>query len=163
MRLAVRFAIVVACIVALVGLGVHYGATYDENWPHPTGDQLADEPAGWDGERVLLFGTVETVAEDRFTMRIETDAGEGARVVEVRGTSTDAEPDGVVQVYGELAERGTVQHADRVVVVVASPDLQLSKYGISLVGLVVLIGTFLRYWRLDVRRLAITPRGDRDG
>lgn len=163
MRRASRIGAVVVLLALTLALCVHYGATYDENWPHPTGDQLADEPGGWDGERVLLFGTVETVADDRFTMRVETDAGDVARIIEVRGTSTDAEPDGVVQVYGELAERGTVQHADRVVVVVASPDLQLSKYGISLVGLLVLVGHFLRSWRLDVRRLAITPRGDGDG
>jgi len=163
MRRVSRLGALVIVLALTLGLCVHYGATYDENWPHPTGDQLAEEPGGWDGEQVLLFGAVETVSEDRFTMRVETDAGDVARVVEVRGTSVDAEPGGTVQVFGELTEQGTVQHADRVVVVVATPELQLSKFVISFVGLVVVVGYFLRYWRVDPRNLAITARGDRDG
>lgn len=154
----------VAIVLALtLVLCVHYGATYDENWPHPTGDQLAEEPGGWDGEHVLLVGVVEASGEDRFTMRVETDDGEIARVVEVRGTSVDAERGGTVQVFGELTEHGTVQYADRLVVLVAKPGYQPSKFGVSGLGLLLTGGFFFRYWRIDPRKLAITARGDRDG
>lgn len=58
---------------------------------------------------------------------------------------------------------GTVQQADRVVVVVESPDEQFSKYAISIVGMFVVAGFFVRHWRIDIRQLAFRPRGDRDG
>jgi len=163
MRRVSRLSAVVLLLVCTLVLCVHYGATYDENWPHPTGDQLAEEPGGWDGEQVLLSGTVETVGEEQFSMRVETDSGDVARVVAVRGTGVDAEPGGTVQVFGELAEQGTVQHADRVVVVVASPGYHPSKFGISVLGLGLVAGFFLRHWRIDPGVLSITRRGDGDG
>ena len=163
MRRVYRLGAVAIVLGLTLGLCVHYGATYDENWPHPTGDQLAKEPGGWDGEHVLLVGVVETSDENRFTMRVETDAGDVARVVEVRETSVDAERGGIVQVFGELTEQGTVQHADRLVVVVAQPGYRPSKFGISGLGLLLAGGFFLRYWRIDPRERAITARGDRDG
>jgi len=163
MRRVYRLCAVVVLLALALALCVHYGATYDGNWPHPTGDQLAEEPGGWDGERVLLVGVVETVGEGRFSMRVETDAGDVGRVVAVRGMGVDAEPGGTVQVFGELSERGTVQSADQVVVVVASPGYHPSKFGISFLGLAVVAGVFLRYWRVDPRTLAITARGERDG
>ncbi|PSQ61845.1 MAG: DNA-binding protein [Halobacteriales archaeon SW_8_66_22] len=162
MRRSVRLGAVAVALALALGLCVHYGATYDENWPYPTGEQLAEEPGGWDGEQVLLVGVVETVGEDGFTMTVETDDGEVARLVEVRGRSTDAEPGGTVQVYGELSEEGAVLAADRVVVVVESPDEQFSKYAVSAAALLLVAGAFLRHWRIDLRRLAITARGDRD-
>ena len=162
MRLSVRLGAVAVALALALGLCIHYGATYDENWPYPTGEQLAEEPGGWDGEQVLLVGVVEAAGEDGFTMRVETDDGEVARVVEVRGRSTDAKPGGTVQVYGELSGEGTVQHADRVVVVVESPDEQFSKYAVSAAALLLVAGVFFRHWRIDLQRLAITARGDRD-
>lgn len=58
MRPAFRVLLVCSLAVVQLGLGVHYGATADEQWPHPTGDQLADDIDGWDGETVLLIGEV---------------------------------------------------------------------------------------------------------
>lgn len=163
MRRVYRLSTVVVVLALTLVLCVHYGATYDENWPHPTGDQLAEEPGGWDGERVLLIGVVETTGEGQFRMRVETDAGEVARVVAVRTTSVDAERGGTVQVFGELTEQGTVQRADRLVVVVATPGYQPATFGVSGLGLLVVGGLFLRHWRIDPRKLVITARGDRDG
>jgi hypothetical protein len=163
MRLAYRLSAVAVLLALTLGLCVHYGATYDENWPYPTGDQLADDPDGWDGEQVLLSGVVETVDENQFSMRVETDAGAVARVVTVRGARVDAEPGGTVQVFGELSERGTVQHADRVVVVVAAAERPPSTYAIVLLGLGTVTALFRRHWRIDFRTLTVTPRGGRDG
>ncbi|MEF8814436.1 MAG: hypothetical protein V5A55_11545 [Halovenus sp.] len=163
MRRVSRLGAVVVLLALTLVLCVHYGATYDENWPHPSGDQLAEEPGAWDGEQVLLSGVVETVGEEQFSMRVETDAGDVARVVQVRGTGVDAEPGGTVQVFGELSEQGAVQHADRVVVLVPSPGYHPSRFGVSLLGLVTVAGLFWRHWRIEPRTLAITDRGDRDG
>lgn len=165
MRRELRLAAIAGLGVLALGLCVQYGAVYDERWPHPTGDQLAESPGGWDGERVLLFGDVETTAADgELTMTVETDADEVARVVEVRGTSVDVEPGGVLQVYGELSDRGTVQDAERVVVVNATPRDQLSKLGLSVLGVLAAAVVFLGYWRIDLRRMQFADRGgDSDG
>lgn len=163
MRRVSRLGAVAVLLALTLGLCVHYGATYDENWPHPSGDQLAEEPGGWDGEQVLLSGVVGTVGEGQFSMRVETDAGDAARIVEVRGANVDAEPGGTVQVFGELSEQGAVQHADRVVVLAASPGYQPSRFGISFLGLATVAGLLRRHWRIELRTLTVTDRGDRDG
>jgi hypothetical protein len=163
MRLVYRLSAVAVLLALTLGLCVHYGATYDENWPQPTSDQLADDPDGWDGEQVLLSGVVETVDENQFSMRVGTDAVAVARVVTVRDARVDAEPGGVVQVFGELSERGTVQRADRVVVVVASAERPLSTYAIVLLGIGTVAALFRRHWRIDLRTLTVIPRGGRDG
>ena len=49
MRRACRLGAVAIVVVFTLGLCVHYGVTYDENWPHPTGEQLAEDPGEWDG------------------------------------------------------------------------------------------------------------------
>lgn len=151
-------------IVTAGALCVHYGGAYDENWPHPSGDQLAAEPAGWDGERVLLFGTVTDRTANGFTIEVETDSGEVARVVDVRDAGATADVGGSVQVYGELSDRGTVQQAESVVVVNESPSDHLYKLGTSGVGLLLAAASFLWYWRIDWRRLRfVRPGGDDDG
>lgn len=161
MRPRVRILAIFALLVLAGGLAVHYDATYEDQWPHPTGDQLAEEPAGWDGERVLLFGTVTAVDvdEDRLVMEIEDSAGDIARIVEVRETHGNVEPGGVVQVYGVLSERGTVQTAEAVVVVNENPGDQRYKLGTSVLGVGLAAGMFLWYWRIDWRRLEFLPRG----
>lgn len=150
-------------LVLALGLCVHYGAVYEARWPHPTGDQLAEDPDGWDGERVLLFGTVREVEDDRLVMAVETDAGEVARTVTVRGVDAEVDPGGIVQVYGTLSERGTVQRAESVVVVSESGSASLAKYLLSALGGVVTAGAFLRYWRIDPRGLRFVRRGAREG
>jgi hypothetical protein len=161
----VRLAGVALCLLLAVGLCVGYGASYESGWPHPTGDELAEEPAGWDGERVLLFGEVQERTPDGLVMTVENDAGEVVREVSVRGTAVQVEPGGVVQVYGEVSERGTVQTAESVVVVNESPGDSLYKLATSAFGGLVAALLFLRYWRIDPRRGRFERRtgGESDG
>lgn len=89
----------------LGGLCVHYGATHDAAWPYLTGDRLAADHDGWDGETVLLFGKVMGINETTLRMRIKTDAEAVARPVTDVSTVTDrVVPGGVLQVYGELGD-----------------------------------------------------------
>jgi hypothetical protein len=155
-------------LVLTAGLCVHYGGTYDENWPYPTGEQLAQEPDGWDGKRVLLFGEVEEQTETGFVMTVDDDAGDVARTVTVQESSVAVEPGGVVQVYGTLSERGTTQTADSVVVVNSHPADSRYKLGTSAIGVLLTVGLFLWYWRIDWRKLRFVRRtgpswGDHDG
>ena len=153
-------------LVLTAGLCVHYGATYDKNWPHPTGEQLAEEPGGWDGERVLLFGEVQERTESGLVMTVEDDAGDVARTITVQGTTVAVEPGGVVQVYGVLSERGTVQQADAVVVVNRNPGDSQYKLGTSALGVLLAAGLFLRYWGVEWRHLQFVRRtemGETDG
>lgn len=165
MEVRSRAILIVLLLLVVFGLTVHYGATAEQAWPYPSGDQLAEEPDGWDGRTVLLFGTVRDVepAAETLTMEIETDAGDIARVVEVRGTTARVEPGGVVQVYGELDDAGTVQQATAVVVVNESPTDQIYKLVTSLLGVLLAMGLFLRFWRIDLSRLRFVSRGGRSG
>ncbi|WP_226479842.1 DNA-binding protein [Natrinema amylolyticum] len=160
MRPGSRLIIVAALLVVLGGLCVHYDAAYDENWPHPTGDQIQEqglEP--FVGDRLLLFGEVRTVDSDAKTATIHVmdDSDEVAAELEVRGVDSDVKPGGVMQVYGTL-ESETVLRADRTVVVNRGPDATAYKLGASVVGLLLAIGYFLRQWRVNLREFAFEPR-----
>lgn len=147
-----------------MGLCVHYGATYDDAWPHPTGDQLEDDSAGWDGERVLLFGEIQERTASGLVMTIENDAGEVVRTVSVSGATVDVAPGGVVQVSGELSERGTEQKTDSVVVVNEDSSDHTYKLVTSMAGVMLAAGFFLRYWGIDWRGLGfVRRRGERNG
>ena len=160
-----RFVVILVLVACTLGLCVHYGASYDRNWPHPTGDQLAEDPDGWDGETVLLFGEVQEQTPDGLVMTVEDNSGAIVRTVTVRGTAVDVAPGGVVQVYGPLSERGSVQTAESVVVVNESPDDNSYKLLTSLLGGLLAAGFFLRYWQIDVRGLRFVSRdsGETDG
>lgn len=158
MRAASRIVIVAALLLVLGGLCIHYGATYDDNWPHPTGDPLQErgiEP--FVGERVLLFGEVRTVDSDSITIHVPDDNNEVAAELEVHNIHDRVEPGGVVQVYGVL-ESETVLRAERTVVVNRGPNAAASKLGASVVGLLLAVGYFLRHWRIDIHNFAFQPR-----
>lgn len=150
---------VAALLVVASGLCVHYGAVYDENWPHPTGEQLEErgtEP--FVGERVLLFGEVRSVDADADEITIHvSDDGAVAAELEVSGVEKRVEPGGVVQVYG-LLESETELRADRTVVVNRDPSATAYKLGTSLLGVLLAVGYFLRQWRVNVREVAFEPR-----
>ena len=159
----VRLVGIALCLLLAAGLCVGYGASYEDGWPYPTGDELAESPADWDGERVLLFGEVRERTPDGLVMTVENDAGEVVQEVTVRGTAVAVDPGGVVQVYGELSERGTVQTATSVVVVNESPGDSLYKLATSGLGGLVAALLFLRYWRIDPWRGRFERRGGGEG
>ena len=144
-------------MLAIAGLCVHYGGTYDEAWPHPSADELAEDRSAYDGDAVLLIGEVTAVGTETLRLELETSAGETLEF-EVRGADPAVEPGGVVQVYGPLAAGGTVQHAENVVVVNERAADRTYKLGVSAFAGVATAGLFLYYWRIDIRKLAFEVR-----
>ncbi|MFP8953831.1 DNA-binding protein [Natrialbaceae archaeon A-arb3/5] len=157
MRLVVRIGIVAVLLVALFGLCVHYGATYDESWPHPIGDQLQDEYDAYAGEQVLLFGNVQAVEGDTLIVHVTDSTGELAAELEVGGVDEQVDPGGLVQIYGVLEADRTMTPEETVVV---DRDESAFQYKLvaSVVGIVLAIGYFFRHWRLSPSRLAFEPR-----
>ncbi|QLG48927.1 DNA-binding protein [Natrinema halophilum] len=160
MHLRYRLAIGVVCLLILSGICVHYGSANDENWPHPTGDQLQKQgPGAFVGERILLFGEVRSVDDDAdvITIHVLDDSNDVAAELEVHGFELRVEPGGVVQVYGVLESEAVIE-ADQTVVVNRDPSTTAYKLGTSLVGLLLAVGYFLRTWHVNVRELAFEPR-----
>lgn len=165
MRRAARVAVAAVCLAALLGLCVHYGATYDESWPHPTGDQLREEYDASVGDRVLLFGEVQSVDRENETavIHVTDSADDVAAEIELRGVPDGVGPGGTVQVYGVLEADETdrtdgTMTPDRTVVVNRDSSAVLYKLGASVVGGLLAVGYFRRHWTLDPRTLALEPR-----
>ncbi len=163
-----RLALGLVLSLALLGLCVHYGATYDESWPHPTGDQLAENTGEYVGERVLLFGDVQTIDGDAITIHVTDGDGDVAAELEIRNidTNEDIAEGGVVQVYGVLETESVASHdgamaAEEFVVVDPSPEATLYKYAVSAIGGLLAAGLFLRYWGVNYRQLRFEPRDER--
>ncbi|CCQ33095.1 hypothetical protein HLRTI_002983 [Halorhabdus tiamatea SARL4B] len=143
-----RGLLVLGFVGLLVGMGVHYGAVEDDHWPYPDEDALASQPAEHVGEEVFLFGTVTAVDGDAGTATISVEADSGSFSLSVQSFDRTVEPGGVVQVLGELTTERTVD-AERVVVVNSSSGAEWYKYGVSVLGAVLLVVAFFRYWRID--------------
>lgn len=143
-----RGVIVLALVALLVGMGVHYGAVEADRWPYPDEDDLASQPAEHVGEEVFLFGTVTAVDSDAGTATIRVEADTGPFSLSVQSFDRAVQPGGVVQVLGELTAERTVE-ADRVVVVNASSGAEWYKYSVSVLGAMLVLLAFFRYWRVD--------------
>lgn len=153
-----RGLVVVVLLGIAFGLTVHHAATYDENWPHPTGDQLAEEPDGWDGEAVVLIEEVEAVSDDAVVVEVEDSDDELVTVVTAYGVDAEVEEGGTVQLYGELDDEASLMAVEETVVVNEDPFDQIYKLAMSVLGLVLAAGLFLYYWRIDWRRLRFVER-----
>lgn len=173
MRGAVRAIVIVLLLGALVGLAAYYDVAAEEEMPYPDAERLADDPGAYEGQNVLVYGVVEHVEGNELTMIVD-----GSTEITVRGVErTTVEPGGVVQVYGPIvveslavesesvaaetesrsvdvnrestAASHTILYADAVVVVNESRSDQAYKLVTSLLGLCLVVGLFLRHWRVD--------------
>lgn len=153
MRLAVRLAVTVLAAGLVFAMGVHYDVASETHWPYPDADDLAEEYDSHVGERTLLFGRVQSAnaAAERARIRVEHSSGEFNMTV--TGFGADVEPGGTVQVLGTL-EPGYELTADRVVVVNPSGGAELLKFGLSIVGALLVLVAFFRHWRIDRDALA---------
>ncbi|WP_440764297.1 DNA-binding protein [Natronorubrum sp. DTA7] len=158
MRLAARIVVSTLLLAALFGLCVHYGGAYDDNWPHPTGDQLRDEYDAYAGERVLLIGSVQSVDGETIEIHVTDSADEVAAELEIYGLEKTVAPGGTVQVYGVLESDRTMT-ADETVVVDRDSAAFDYKLVTSVVGVLLAIGSFGRHWTVNPRTLAVEPRG----
>ncbi|ELZ01823.1 OB-fold tRNA/helicase-type nucleic acid binding protein [Natrialba asiatica DSM 12278] len=153
-------AVATLLLTTLAGLCVHYGATYDERWPHPTGDQLQDDPSQFTGQQVLLFGEVQTVRDDTIVIHVHDDADDVAAELEVTNVDKSVEPGGMVQVYGVVNPDWTMT-AEKTVVVNRSDGASTYKYVVSLAGVLLAIGYFCKHWQILPQKLGFEPRTDR--
>lgn len=157
MHTVVRLALIFVCLSALVGLTIHYGGSYDENWPHPTGDQLEENVDEHVGEQVLLFGEVTDNNGDELALQVTNSEDEVVLELEVDGVDESVEEGGVVQVYGVLEADRTMTPSE-VVVVDSSQNATRYKYAISLLGGLLAAGYFLYYWRINIREFGFEPQ-----
>ncbi|MBX0325399.1 hypothetical protein EGH21_20440 [Halomicroarcula sp. F13] len=157
----VRYRAVVALLLLSV-LGasfVHYEATEDQRWPYPDADELAADYDTYVGKQAFLFGEVTAVDADGAAFTIKVEATGEIITLSVNGSDADVERGGTVQVYGTLEPDRTVD-AQVVRVVNASTGALLYKYGASLVGVLLFLVLFARYWRVDTGRWVLEARRD---
>jgi len=159
MRTGLRVAVGIVLLFGVVGLCIHYGATYDTNWPHPTGEQLATDYDEYVDERVLLIGEVQSTdpVDETLTIEITDDADEVAAEIEIHDTTAAVESGGTVQAYGTLHADETIT-PETVAVVNRGPSDNQYKLGASVVGILFALGHFRSHWQLNVRELTFEQR-----
>ncbi|ACV11285.1 hypothetical protein Huta_1106 [Halorhabdus utahensis DSM 12940] len=154
-----RGLLVIGLAGLLLGMGVHYGAVEEDHWPYPEADEIAGQPAEHIGEELFLFGTVTAVDADAETATIRVAASPESISITVQSFDRAAQSGGTVQVLGELTDERTVD-ADRVVVVNDSGGAEWYKYGVSVIGAIVVLIAFFRYWRIDTDSWSFGVRHD---
>lgn len=157
MHPATRVLLVGVVVLALLGLGVVADATAEQRWPYPTQEQIVTDYEAHVGQDALLFASVEGVAGSEARVRVET--GSGAIGLTVQNFEASVQPGGVVQVFGRLGPDRVVS-AETVAVVNPASGSLVYKYATSLIGVVLFLVAFFRYWRVNVRELRLEPRAD---
>ena len=138
-------------------MAVHYDAAYDDHWPYPTEDNLAESYDTHVGEQTLLFGTVETLDEGADTVHVRVEHSGGSFTMTVENMDADVSEGGVVQVLATLRPGQELQ-ADAVAVVNPAGSSNLYKYAVSLLGALLVLVLFFRHWRINIERLSIEAR-----
>jgi len=162
MKRGYRLAAICLLVCAAVGLCVLYAEA--DRWTYPDTEEIAIEPAAYDGQQVLLFGDVESVdrASQRLVITAGTDPELEFTVESVPESVTDSVREGgSIQVFGVLAEQSTVIDATEIVVDYRDTTDFQYVYVASLLGGLLAAGIFLWHWQVDVRDLTFVPRGDR--
>jgi hypothetical protein len=145
-----RLVILAGLCVAAAALVVGFGVQFEGTDAYPDAEGIDADYDAHVGETLHIWGEV-------------TAAEEGHVVVTADALSlrvTDPGPDDVavgdqVQVYGRLApDRRLVTTASDV----QSPEALRNMYAVSVVGIVLAAGSFLRRWRVDTDRWAFVPR-----
>lgn len=155
MHWRVRLALGLVLAAALGGAFVHYGASYEQQWPYPTQTELGEDYDAHLGQETLVFGTVESNTETGLRIRVDTASGPlSMRVPDAR---VDVRPGGVVQVYGTVAP-DSVLDAENVAVVNGAGDAELYKYAVSAVAALAILVGFFRYWTVDTDAWAFEVR-----
>jgi hypothetical protein len=107
------------------------------------------------GERVVLSGTVRSVASDRTVVELET-TGERVAIADLGG---EPAPGDDVWLHGTVRSDGSVT-ADRAIV--RAPWEIAYLYAVSALGAALVLAHVVRTWRVDVERLRVVPRGEDD-
>jgi len=174
MRRLSRF--VAICLLVCVAGGLCVGYAEADRWTYPDTEEIALDPATYDGQQVLLFGEVQSV--DPATLYGEVQSIDPAihTVVITAGSDPELEftveavPESsiisvregaAIQVFGVLDGQSTTVVADEIVVDYRNGADFRYVYGSSLLGGLLAAGGFLWYWRVDPRKLEFVPRGDR--
>jgi hypothetical protein len=157
-----RVGVLLVLIVLTLGACVGYGAA--DRWSYPDNEAIAQDPGAYDGERVLLFGEIVSVDEERETLVLETETPSTVLQFTVEDVSPAVldtlDSGGSLQVYGTLRSESSAVVADEVVVDFQSPADFRYVYVTSIAGGLLAAAYFLWHWRIDIRRLAFRPRGD---
>lgn len=162
-------------LVGVFGMNVYYGAT--DQRPYPQQDEIRMDPAGYDGEEVLIFRTVESVDQEtgELTIILEdervVDVGLDGLTYEVvdqheitvtrpERISGTVEAGSYIQIFGTLREDSTVLDAEKIVVDYQNTRDWLYLLATALLGTGLAVGYFFRHWQVDWRGLHFTERGE---
>ena len=145
-----RLVILVGLCLAASLLVVGFGAQFNGTDAYPDATAIDADYDAHVGEAVHIWGEVTATDGRRVVVTADT--------LSLRVTEPAAGEVAVgdqIQVYGRLAP-------DRQLLTTAydvqSPDALRSMYAVSIVGITLAAGSFLRRWRVDTDRWAFAPR-----
>jgi hypothetical protein len=154
-----RLALLVLLLTGVLGLIVYYDVTEDAHEPYPSPSEIGAEYDQYVGEKVLLWGTVQSTAPSTSEARISVMTATGPMTMTVEGFDAEVSPGGSVQVYGQLKPEQRVT-ATNIVVVNPAGSSTTYKYVSSALGALLVLIQFFRHWRVDIKSLAFEVRAD---
>lgn len=154
-----RVAVGAVLLGAVIGMVAYHDTARTAHEQYPTPTEIERNYSAHVGERVLLWGSVESITEGKSRVTIHVLTGNGTMPMDVSGFNATVQPGGNVQVYGTL-ETGHSVTAINVVTVNSTGSSRLYKYLVSAVGALLVVGQFFRYWRIDTDAVGFEVRSD---
>jgi hypothetical protein len=145
-----RLSILLALCVLLGALVVGFGIAFNGSAAYPSSEEIADEYAAHVGDDVHLWGEV-----------VGTENGLVVLEIQALSLVVTAPPPHAVDVGDSVQVYGTLT-ADRRLETIAyhrqSTESLTRMYAVSVVGLALAAGAFLRRWRVDTETWQFVPR-----
>lgn len=142
--------LLVALCLAAAALVVGFGAQFNGTAVYPDAAEIDADYGAHVGETVHVWGKVTAVDDGRVVIAADTLS---LRVTEPTSETVDVGDQ--VQVYGRLEPDRRLRTT---AYDVQSPGALRRMYLVSLVGIALAGGAFLRRWRVDSDRWAFVPR-----
>lgn len=159
MDLWLRGLVALVCLCGTAGLIVDYDTNAPTHDRSPSPSEVRADYEAHIGQQVLFWGQVQSVSSATAMAEIDVLTANGTMELTVTGFRATVQPGGNVQVYGTLRSAQTIT-AEKVVVVNRAGSSRLYKYGVSLVGAILVLRQFFSYWRIDRERIAFEARTD---
>lgn len=151
-----RLLALLAVVIVQLALPVWFGASPVSTGPFVDTSSLADGDSEHIGETAQVYGQVESL--DPVVVRHRLDDG-SQYYFEVTGIDTALNVGAYVEVYGVVTSADHVA-AERVVV--RGERQHWYTYGVSVLAVLIVLGSLAWSWRIDTTQLTLVPAEERD-
>ena len=158
MKQKYRIILLTLLLIITIGICVQYASA--DRWEYPVPSEIASEPEEYNGEAILLFVDVEKIDTSNDQLYVKQFPHHVHIELIDRDIIQQLESGASIQVYGIFNSQTQNIIAEEIVIDRRGTKDSQYLYVTSILGIVLTIGVFFKYWRVDIRTLTFKSDGD---